>query len=106
MELNRRRPLLVLLKGHPCCGKSTLAQKLCCFLPCALIDKDDAKSVLCDTLGGVADESRLNDVSYSILFRSVQTQLEAGLDCIVDSPLARRTHYERLVQICHKVGRH
>ncbi len=38
--------VLILFKGHPGVGKSTLAQALAITLQCPLIDKDDARDSL------------------------------------------------------------
>ena len=60
MTLNRgisaEERILILFKGHPGVGKSTVAQALASRLQCPLIDKDDARdclSILSDSVDGV-----------------------------------------------------
>lgn len=73
--------MLLLMKGHPGTGKSTLARALAARLRCPLLDKDDIKDHTADLDDG-------NDRSYAILWQLVETQLKLGLSVVVDSPLA------------------
>ncbi len=58
--------VLILFKGHPGVGKSTVAQALALRLQCPLIDKDDARdclSVLSDSVDGVRLAESLHIIS-------------------------------------------
>jgi len=116
-------PRLVLMKGHPGSGKSSLALVLARSLGYPLIDKDDARDTLhaaafgatttttCvskdSTCLGRDEEERqqgdqhidLNQISYDIMIRYVETQLQVGLSCIVDSPLSRVEIFRRLANL-------
>ena len=45
--------MLILFKGHPGVGKSTVAQALALRLRCPLIDKDDARDCLSSLSDGI-----------------------------------------------------
>lgn len=77
---------LVVMKGHPATGKSTLARALARRFGWPLIDKDDVKDHTLGLPGG-------NELAYRILWQVVATQLALGLNVIVDSPLAYPVGY-------------
>src|ERR1700759_2711367 len=77
---------LMIILGSPASGKTTLARRLGRQLGVSCLCKDDVKEALFDVLG-VADRSgsrRQSDASFAALLRLAQTQLEAGLSCIVE----------------------
>ena len=77
---------LVLLKGHPATGKSTLAQALARRGAWPLIDKDDIKDFTAELPSG-------NRLAYDIMWRLVETELRLGLSVVVDSPLSYPAGY-------------
>jgi predicted kinase len=77
---------LLLMKGHPATGKSTLAQGLARRLRWPLIDKDDVKDHTLVLPNG-------NTLAYTILWQIVARQLDLGLSVIADSPLSYPTGY-------------
>lgn len=100
------RPLIVAMKGHPGTGKSTLAVALAAALSCPLLDKDDVRDCtlpLQHALAGATSSaaSLLNDLSYSVLWQMAATQLRLGLSVVIDSPLSRRAHLDRLIDLAH-----
>lgn len=84
------RPLLLLLKGPPGIGKSTLARALSTRLRWPLIDKDDVRDLLDDSNPGLA---------YEIAFNVVRRQLLQGLSVLCDTPLGYRRSYDLAVRI-------
>ncbi|CAL5223276.1 g5764 [Coccomyxa viridis] len=85
--------VLILFKGHPGVGKSTVAQALALRLQCPLIDKDDARDCL-SVLSDSVDGATLNSLSYAIMWRHAERQMAVGRSVIVDCPLAREELYE------------
>lgn len=97
----RKDPSIIAMKGHPGTGKSTLAGYLASSLGLPLVDKDDIRDStlpIQEALGPAASAPQLlNDLSYDVMWRIVSTQLRHGLGIIVDSPLSRRAHLDRLI---------
>jgi predicted kinase len=75
------RQTLLLLKGHPATGKSTLAVALARRLAWPLIDKDAIKDHTYQLPQG-------NVLAYEIMWQVVRHQLMIGLSVVVDSPLS------------------
>ena len=97
---DRSGPCLILLKGHPGCGKSTLGQRIASLLRCPLIDKDDARDSLHPLALLSNPGSDLNAISYDIMLRYVDTQLRLKLNVLCDSPLSRVELFHRAIAIC------
>ncbi len=80
-------PLVVIISGHPCTGKTTLGRMLARDLALPLIAKDDIKEALFDTLG-VGDRAwsqKLGRATYQLLYLQLLTQLRACRSAIVES---------------------
>ncbi|RWR88589.1 putative P-loop containing nucleoside triphosphate hydrolase [Cinnamomum micranthum f. kanehirae] len=101
--MEKSGPLIIAMKGHPGTGKSTLARAIAAAIRCPLIDKDDVRDCTEALQKSLAGDSRiptlLNDLSYAVLWQMAQTQIELGLDVVIDSPLSRRAHLDRLLQL-------
>jgi predicted kinase len=95
-------PLMILMKGHPGTGKSSIAKELSKRTGWALIDKDDARDSL-DVLSDLAEQVDLNGLSYRIMWKVTETQLECGNSVIVDCPLARVDLYRQAKVFAEKV---
>lgn len=80
-------PLLVVITGPPCSGKTAIARRLSEALSLPLIGKDDVKEVLFDSLGwSDRDWSRkLSGVGYEVIYLFLDRLLAAGISCIVES---------------------
>ncbi|EIE27262.1 hypothetical protein COCSUDRAFT_52114 [Coccomyxa subellipsoidea C-169] len=89
------KPVLILMKGHPGSGKSTVARCLSELTRICIIDKDDARDCL-TSLQSFADTTKvnLNALSYGIMWRYAQTQLLCRNSVIIDCPLARIELFE------------
>ena len=81
------KPLLIVISGPPCAGKTTLAKRLGERFALPVLGKDMLKELLFYTLGWQDREwSRaLGRASIELLFQFVETQLTARRSCIVES---------------------
>jgi predicted kinase len=80
-------PLLVIITGLPCTGKSTLGRFLAHDLSMPYISKDGIKEILFDSLGysDRAWSRKLGISSYELLFYFIEAELAAGRSLIVES---------------------
>jgi 8-oxo-dGTP pyrophosphatase MutT (NUDIX family)/predicted kinase len=88
-------PTLLLMKGPPGSGKSTVAREIGRRLRWPVIDKDAFRDLLPDELGGV---------SYRAMMDVAARQLEIGLSVVADSPLGYGESYHRAVQHGRETG--
>ncbi|KAL1320670.1 hypothetical protein HN51_065360 [Arachis hypogaea] len=107
MEGKVEVPVIIAMKGHPGTGKSTLAHSIASTLKIPLLDKDDIKDAVVSLQNATTSQSRphplppsfLNDVSYDALWHLAATQLRIRLSIVIDSPLSRSHHLDRLLRI-------
>jgi predicted kinase len=94
---------LVLLKGQPGCGKSTLGAALARRLQFAFVSKDSARDALQPVVHLSADVD-WNTLAYSIMWSFAGAQLQAGqCGVVVDSPLARVQLFEAAQEVAQTV---
>lgn len=95
---------MLLLKGHPGSGKSTVAKQIAVDLQMALSDKDDSRDCLraAETQHGSAEHWDLNALAYEIMFRVAETQLSCGQSVVVDCPLSKAQLYHTAFDIAQK----
>ena len=77
---------LVIILGRPASGKTTLARRLAAELSVPILSKDDIKEALFEVLGFSDREHsrRLSDASFAAQLRLAETQLTAGLSCLLE----------------------
>jgi predicted kinase len=80
-------PLLVIVTGLPCTGKTALAHRLARELRLPIIAKDDIKESLFDTLGWSDREwsMKLGRATILLLYQLVENILRAGMPVIAES---------------------
>ncbi len=100
------RPLLIVISGRPCTGKTSLGRRLAaeCGLP--FLSKDAIKEQLFDTLGWEEGEpSRdLARASYSVLFYVTEELLRSGTSLIVESNFDARLSRTPLLEMMRRYG--
>jgi hypothetical protein len=89
------RPTLLLLKGSPGTGKSTIAREVGRKLGWPVIDKDVVRDLLPDELGGL---------SYEAMLGFAERQLGMGLSVVAASPLGYGRSYERAMETGERTG--
>ncbi|PON35522.1 P-loop containing nucleoside triphosphate hydrolase [Parasponia andersonii] len=108
--------VIIAMKGHPGTGKSSLAHSIASALKLPLLDKDDVRDSTLpvqralEQLTSPGDphahaSSLLNDLSYRAIWQIASTQLRLGLGgLVIDSPLSRRAHLDRLLDLASSNG--
>jgi predicted kinase len=93
--------MLIMMRGYPGTGKSTIARAIATALQIPLLDRDILRQTGVDILGNVAEIGRF---SYELLFALTREQLGLGLSVVVDTPLTYRVTYERARQLADEFG--
>jgi predicted kinase len=87
-------PVLVIVSGPPGAGKSTIAKRLGAELGLPVLDRDDIKDTMFDTIGWSDREwsQRLGGASWHLLLMFAERLLTAGQSVILDSNFERGCH--------------
>ena len=80
---------LIVMRGLPGCGKTTVARALSKELGWPIIDKDDIKDIL------EAQVPESGGLAYQAMWNLARRQLLQGLNVIADSPLTFSMAYEK-----------
>ena len=98
------KPLLIVITGPPCSGKTSIGQRISSDLGLPIIGKDDIKETLFDALGWKdrAWSRKLSGASYELIYMLLDKLLAAGGSCIVDSNFKNDIDSERLQAVCQK----
>ena len=83
---------LIVMRGYPGTGKSTIARAIAKTLRVPLIDRDIIRQMGVDILGSLPEIGRF---SYELMFALTREQLDLGLSVVVDTPLTYATTYEQ-----------
>jgi predicted kinase len=102
-EANAGEPVILLVGGAPCAGKTTLAARLAHDLRWPFVRKDAIKELLFDVLGwGTVEQSRrLGAASFALIYTFLDIQLAAGQPVVVEAnfrPAADTVHFCALQQ--------
>ena len=102
---NALAPLLLLMKGHPASGKSTLARLIASNFRMAIADKDDSRDCFqaAEEQFGPAGSWDLNALSYQVMFSVASSQLGCGQGVVVDCPLSKLELYQQAKLLAEQV---
>ena len=95
------RPLMLIISGLPCTGKTTIGRKISESFKLPMISKDEIKESLFDSLGWDDREwsKKLGMATYPILYSFCEEQLKNGKSFIVESNFNPKFDNERLSQL-------
>lgn len=81
------KPLLIIISGPSCTGKTTLSKIIARELTLPIISRDDIKESLFDSLGILDREwsKKLGSASYQVLYKTTDSNLKVGSSIILDS---------------------
>lgn len=83
---------LIVMRGYPGTGKSTIAREIARAVKAVLIDKDIIRQTAVDVLG---DRPDIGDFAYELMFALTREQLKLGLSVVFDTPLTYYRTYEQ-----------
>lgn len=90
---------LILMRGYPGTGKSTIARAIAIALHAPLIDRDILRQTAVNTFG---EDQEVGRFAYELMFALAREQLGLGLSVVIDSPLTYRTTYEQAQDIANQ----
>lgn len=85
MTNNMNKQYLVIIAGMPATGKSTITKKIAGKLGLPILEKDDLKEELFDTVGykDLAEKRMLDRAATAVLLRATRSVLESGQSLII-----------------------
>jgi hypothetical protein len=95
------KPLLIIISGPPCSGKTRLGSWLAEQLKIPLFHRDGFKELLFDRLGWSDLEwsQRLGDASYGLLYYAVEALLQAECSLMIESNFDPQYDTQRLHEL-------
>jgi predicted kinase len=97
-------PLLIIISGPPCSGKTALGGWLAQQLTIPLFHRDGFKEVLFDSLGWSDLEwsQKLGGASYNLLYHTIEALLRAERSLIVESNFDPQFDTQRLRELAER----
>jgi|HigsolmetaAR201D_1030396.scaffolds.fasta_scaffold03868_8 predicted kinase len=97
-------PLLILISGPPCSGKTTLGRRVAQRLGLPLFHRDGFKEVLFDTLGwrDLEWSNTLGGASYQLLYHTIEALLRANVSLIAESNFDPQFDTARIRQLAER----
>ena len=85
MQNNENKQFLVIIAGMPATGKSTVAKKIGKGLCAPILEKDDIKEELFDTVGykDLTEKRMLDRAATAVLLRCTEAVLNSGDSLII-----------------------
>ncbi len=85
MQKNENKQFLVIIAGMPATGKSTLAKKISHQLSAPILEKDEIKEELFDTVGykDLTEKRMLDRAATAVLLRCTEAILSSGDSLII-----------------------
>ena len=113
-----QKPLLIIISGPPCTGKTTLGRRMANEFHLPFVNKDSIKELLFDQLSWQDREwsKKLGRATYTLLFYFLEILFQTGHSFIVESnfdpliaskefgELLRKYNYEPLQILCQTEG--
>ena len=98
------KPLLVIISGPPCTGKTTLGKKISKEFSLPFINKDGIKESLFNDLGCNNRETskKLGVASYTLLYYFIESLLSAGVSFVAESNFKPEFENERFLNFKKK----
>ena len=104
--MRNQQPLLIIVNGRPCTGKTTLASMLSRDLGIPLFTKDAIKEILGEVLGA-EDRSasrRFGAAAIALMYHQAETVLTSGLPAIIESPLIPEFAEREIEELRNRTG--
>ncbi|KQC14868.1 MAG: hypothetical protein APR63_05025 [Desulfuromonas sp. SDB] len=98
------KPLLIIIYGPPCTGKTTIAGKISQKFNLPFINKDQIKEILFDTLG-TEDRQWSKKLGYSsimILFNLIESLISKNVSLIVEDVFKHQADRQRFQELKKK----
>jgi cytidylate kinase len=98
------KPVVIIVTGAPCTGKTELARRVAERFSLPAVNKDMLKELLFDALGWKDREwsKRLGHASIELLFQFLEIQLVARQSCIVESNFYVEFHTSRFLELAER----
>lgn len=100
------KPILVIVLGRPCTGKTTLGRRIARGLGWPFVHKDGIKELLFDNLGWSDREwsKKLGRASSELLYYLAETHLSVGRSLVVESNFVPQFATPKLLALKEKLG--